>query len=101
MSRASALGRWDPGETSRSLDVYGGLRSPDVELLLDLLAETEGVAPAVRILTMLDQEFHLAWRAHRLQHVRAERWLLFKSTSLLLSLVYIFVYTYATVFCYC
>ncbi len=49
------------------MDVYGGLRSPDVELLLDLLAETEGVASAVRILTLLDQEFHLAWRTHRLQ----------------------------------
>ncbi len=69
VSRASALGRWEPGETSRSLDVYGGLRSPDVELLLDLLAETEGVAQALRILAVLDQEVHLAWRTHRLRQV--------------------------------
>ena len=37
----------------RRIDVFGGLNSPDVELLLDLLAETMGMAPAMRIMTMI------------------------------------------------
>ncbi|TRY63839.1 hypothetical protein TCAL_15258 [Tigriopus californicus] len=54
--------KWDKERSSQALDVYGGLHSPDVALLLDLLAETMGVASAMRILTILDQEFHAAWK---------------------------------------
>ena len=45
-----------------TLDVLGGLKSQDVELLLDLLAETNGVEVALRILTQLDVQFHEAWK---------------------------------------
>ncbi len=53
-------------------DVFGGLNSPDVEMLLDLLAETMGVPPALRILTLVDQEFLTAMRSQQLQQVRME-----------------------------
>ncbi len=62
----------EESEAEARMDVYGGLHSPDVELLLDLLAETEGIAPAMRILTLLDQEFHMSWRTHQLQQVRTD-----------------------------
>ena len=49
----------------RRVDVFGGLNSPDVELLLDLLAETMGMAPAMRIMTMLDPELLKSWKVKR------------------------------------
>lgn len=58
--------KWDKERSSQALDVYGGLHSPDVALLLDLLAETMGVASAMRILTILDQEFHAAWKTSQI-----------------------------------
>ena len=51
------------------LDLYGGLDSPDVELLLDLLAETVGIPPAMRILTLLDEEFLKTWQVKQLLQV--------------------------------
>ena len=52
-------------EGARRIDVFGGLNSPDVELLLDLLAETMGMAPAMRIMTMLDPELLKSWKVKR------------------------------------
>ena len=52
-----------------TLDVLGGLKSQDVELLLDLLAETNGVEVALRILTQLDVQFHEAWKVRRVKQV--------------------------------
>ena len=52
-----------------TLDVLGGLKSQDVELLLDLLAETNGVEVALRILTQLDVQFHEAWRVRGIKQV--------------------------------
>ena len=57
-------------EMERKIDVFGGLNSPDVELLLDLLAETMGMAPAMRIMTMLDPELLKSWRVKRRTEVR-------------------------------
>ena len=56
------MNKWDDDKTKAVLDVYGGLKSPDVEIMLDLLAETKGSSPAMRILTLLDPEFLNAWR---------------------------------------
>ena len=50
--------------------MFGGLNSLDVELLLDLLAETMGLAPAMRILTILDPELHNAWKIKHSEEVR-------------------------------
>lgn len=68
--RASKRHKWDQEKSTQALDVFGGMKSPDVELLLDLLAETMGIAPAMRILTLLDSEFHTSWRTQQLQQVR-------------------------------
>ena len=57
-------------EMERKIDVFGGLNSPDVELLLDLLAETMGMAPAMRIMTMLDPELLKSWRVTRRTEVK-------------------------------
>ena len=59
-------------ETERRADVFGGLNSPDVELLLDLLAETMGMAPAMRIMTMLDPELLKSWKVKRRKEVTAK-----------------------------
>ena len=59
-------------ETERRADVFGGLNSPDVELLLDLLAETMGMAPAMRIMTMLDPELLKSWKVKRRKEVKAK-----------------------------
>lgn len=64
----------------RRIDVFGGLNSPDICLLLDLLAETMGMAPAMRIMTMLDPELLKSWKVKR----RIEVILDWKSKSLLL-----------------
>ena len=42
---------------------YGGLDSPDIDLLLDLLAETMSTGPAMKILTLLDETFLSHWQA--------------------------------------
>ena len=54
--------KWESTKFELNMDVYGGLKSPDVELLLDLLSETRGVHSALRILTMIDEEFISSWR---------------------------------------
>lgn len=56
---------WDKNKTALHNDVFGGLNSPDVELMLDLLAETMGIAPSMRILTMLDPELLTSWKVVR------------------------------------
>ena len=38
------------------------MRSPDMKLLMDLFSETRGVEAALRILTVLDEEFMEAWK---------------------------------------
>ncbi len=48
-------------ERDEALDVFGGLESPDIELLLDLLAEKMGVEVALSILTLLDDDFNATW----------------------------------------
>ena len=45
-------------------DVYGGLKSPDVEVLLDLLSETMGVEVALKIMALTDAEFGTMWRIY-------------------------------------
>ena len=60
---------WDEAKKGASVDVLGGLKSQDVELLLDLLAETNGVEVALRILTLLDNDFHEAWKVHAVKQV--------------------------------
>ena len=49
------------------LDVFGGMRSPDMKPLMDLFSETRGVESALRILTVLDEEFMEVWRVKNLQ----------------------------------
>ena len=66
----SQIHKWDDAKTKSILDVYGGLKSPDVEIMLDLLAETKGSSPAMRILTLLDPEFLTAWRTQHHMQVR-------------------------------
>ena len=63
------MSNWDQSRIDMTLDVLGGLKSQDVELLLDLLAETNGVAVALRILTQLDVQFHEAWRVRAVKQV--------------------------------
>ena len=53
--------------TEEMLDVFGGMRSPDMKLLMDLFSETRGVESALRILTVLDEEFMEVWRVKNLQ----------------------------------
>ena len=60
---------WDKSRRDDALDVLGGLKSQDVELLLDLLAETSGVEVAIRILTLLDAHFHDAWKVNAIKQV--------------------------------
>jgi hypothetical protein len=67
--KRQVLATIDEAEAALMADVYGGLDSPDVQLLLDLLAETEGVGLAMRILTLLDTQFHEAWRPQNLNKV--------------------------------
>jgi hypothetical protein len=43
-------------------DVFGGLNSPDVEILLDLLSEKMGVEIALRIMALTDKEFGTMWK---------------------------------------
>ena len=62
VEKHSSLSNWDKSRKEMALDVLGGLKSQDVELLLDLLAETNGVEVALRILTHLDTQFHEAWK---------------------------------------
>ena len=52
----------DKERQQQLIDVYGGIKSPDVQLLLDLLAETMGIEVSIRILTLLDEDFHQTWR---------------------------------------
>ena len=60
---------WDQSRKDDALDVLGGLKSQDVELLLDLLAETNGIEVALRILTLLDNHFHEAWKVHAIKQI--------------------------------
>ena len=60
---------WDKSKKDAALDVLGGLRSEDVELLLDLLSETNGVEVALRILTLLDTHFYEAWKVHAVKQL--------------------------------
>ena len=60
---------WDQSRKDDALDVLGGLKSQDVELLLDLLAETNGVEVSLRILTLLDNNFHNKWKVHAVKQV--------------------------------
>ena len=62
VEKHSSQSNWDQARIDMTLDVLGGLKSQDVELLLDLLAETNGVEVALRILTQLDVQFHEAWK---------------------------------------
>ncbi len=62
---APADSEWDKEKLEKHMDVYGGLNSPDVELLLDLLAETMGLAQAMRIMTMLDPDLLSSWKVER------------------------------------
>ena len=68
--RVSKRKKWDEEKREEAIDVFGGLDSPDVGLLLNLLAETIGIAPAMRILTLLDAEFHTSWKSQLLHQVR-------------------------------
>ena len=69
VEKHSSKSNWDQSRIDMTLDVLGGLKSQDVELLLDLLAETNGVAVALRILTQLDVQFHEAWRVRAVKQV--------------------------------
>ena len=60
--KVSAKRRWDKNRFDQMMDVFGGLESPDVRLLMDLFSETRGVEAAIRILTILDEEFLEAWQ---------------------------------------
>ena len=60
---------WEKSKKDAALDVLGGLKSQDVELLLDLLSETNGVEVALRILTLLDNNFHEAWKVHAVKQL--------------------------------
>ena len=42
--------------------IFAGMQSPDMKLLMDLFSETRGVEAALRILTVLDEEFMEAWK---------------------------------------
>ena len=72
---------WDESKKGASVDVLGGLKSQDVELLLDLLAETNGVEVALRILTLLDNNFHEAWKVHAVKQVCSIIFILTNNTS--------------------
>jgi hypothetical protein len=52
--------KWTESETPAS--VYGGLDSPDVEILLDLLSEKMGVETALRIMALTNPEFGTLWQ---------------------------------------
>ena len=65
----SAKYNWDKSRRDDALDVLGGLKSQDVELLLDLLAETSGVEVAIRILTLLDAHFYDAWKVNAIKQL--------------------------------
>ena len=69
VEKHSSISNWDQSRIDMTLDVLGGLKSQDVELLLDLLAETNGVEVALRILTQLDVQFHEAWKVRRVKQV--------------------------------
>ena len=69
VEKHSTISNWDQSRIDMTLDVLGGLKSQDVELLLDLLAETNGVEVALRILTQLDVQFHDAWRVRGVKQV--------------------------------
>ena len=73
--------------TEEMLDVFGGMRSPDMKLLMDLFSETRGVESALRILTVLDEEFMEVWRVKNLQVNQVLKTLIFffKSCTLLMS----------------
>ena len=70
--KVGAAAASERADTERRADVFGGLNSPDVELLLDLLAETMGMAPAMRIMTMLDPELLKSWKVKRRKEVIAK-----------------------------
>ena len=69
VEKHSSISNWDQSRIDMTLDVLGGLKSQDVELLLDLLAETNGLEVALRILTQLDVQFHEAWRVRGIKQV--------------------------------
>ena len=69
VEKHSSISNWDQSRIDMTLDVLGGLKSQDVELLLDLLAETNGVEVALRILTQLDAQFHEAWKVRKVKQV--------------------------------
>jgi len=52
-----------------TLDVHGGLKSLDFEMLIDLLAEKMGLEIALRILATVDSEFREDWSATLRDHV--------------------------------
>ena len=60
---------WESSKREDALDVLGGLKSQDVEILLDLLSETNGVEVAIRILTLLDTNFHEAWKVSNVKQI--------------------------------
>ena len=62
------------------LDVFGGMRSPDMKLLMDLFSETRGVESALRILTVLDEEFMEVWRVKNLKVIQVRTILVFSFT---------------------
>ena len=62
------------------LDVFGGMRSPDMKLLMHLFSETRGVESALRILTVLDEEFMEVWRVKNLKVNQVRTILVFSFT---------------------
>ncbi len=58
-----------PENLNAILDIHGGMKSLDFEILLDLLAEKMGLEIALRIIANVDPEFGRDWTAVPRDHV--------------------------------
>lgn len=68
-------GKQIPENFNAILDIHGGMKSLDFEILLDLLAEKMGLEIALRIVAIVDAEFGRDWTAIPRDHVSEFFWL--------------------------